>query len=103
MIKIVTEKLMATVLDVVDLGGLYPAIACFQNRVGLDIRIEQGSLTIGKKVRLSSPAADDEVEVIGIEMLSNLQDPNVARVICSRPKALAIPVGKVEGWHIAEQ
>jgi len=43
-----------------------------------------------------------EVEIVGIEMLSNPDDPHVVRVHCSRPKILALPAGKVEGWNITE-
>ena len=102
MIRTITNKLIATVIEVSNLGELFPA-SIFKGRIGLDIRIEQGSLSIGKRVRLSDPDMEEEVEIVGIEMLTNPQDPNVVRILCSKPKVLAIPTGKVEGWSIAEQ
>jgi hypothetical protein len=43
-----------------------------------------------------------EVAIVGIEVLSNRDDPNVVRIICPKPKTIALPAGKVEGWSIAE-
>ncbi len=99
--KTITNKLFATVVEVTNLGELFPA-SIFKGRVGLDVRVEQGSLTIGKKVRLSGPSSEEEVEILGIEMLSNPHDPNMVRILCFKPKVLRLPTGKVEGWNIAE-
>jgi len=54
-------------------------------------------------VRLHGLGSEEEVEIVGIEMLSHPHDPNVVRILCSKPKLLALPTGKVEGWIIAEQ
>jgi hypothetical protein len=102
MTKAVTEKLRATVLEVTDLGELYPS-SVLKGRIGLDVRIERGSLSPGKRVRLHGAGSEEEVEVIGLEMLSNPQDPNVVRILCSKPSGMALPTGKVKGWTIAEQ
>ncbi|HKI31161.1 MAG TPA: hypothetical protein VKA46_04795 [Gemmataceae bacterium] len=102
MTRTITDKLVATVIEVTDLGQLFPA-SVLKGRLGLDVRIERGSLSTGKKVRLHGLGLEEEVEIIGIEMLSNPHDPNVVRILCSKPKTLALPTGKVEGWVIAEQ
>ena len=102
MTRIITDKLVATIIEVTDLGGLYPA-SVLRGRVGLDVRVERGSLSTGKRVRLHGLGSEEEVEITGIEMLSNPHDPNVVRILCSKPKTLALPTGKVEGWIIAEQ
>ena len=101
MINTITDKLVATVVEMTDLGGLFPTSA-FKGRIALDVRIERGSLSSGKRVRLSGPGTEEEVEIVGIEMLSNPCDPNVVRILCSKPKVLALPAGKLEGWDIAE-
>ncbi len=101
MTRTITNKLVATVVEITDLGGLFPASA-LRGRIGLDIRVERGSLSTGKRVRLSGPGSEEEVEIVGIEMLSNPHDPNVVRILCSKPKVLGLPTGKVEGWNIAE-
>ena len=101
MTRTITDKLVATVIEVIDLGGLYPA-SVLNGRIGLDVRVERGSLSTGKRVRLHVLSSEEEVEITGIEMLSNPHDPNVVRILCSKPKALALPTGKVEGWIITE-
>jgi len=101
MTRTITDKLVATVVEVTDLGGLFPA-AALKGRIGLDVRVERGSLSTGKRVRLSGPSSDEEVEIVGIEMLSNPYDPNVVRILCSKPQVQALPTGKVEGWNLAE-
>src|SRR5689334_17967817 len=102
MTRTITDKLVATVIEVTDLGKRFPA-SVFKGRIGLDVRVERGSRSTGKKVRLHGQGSEEEVEVVGIEMLSNPLDPNVVRVLCSKPKMLALPTGKVEGWAIVEQ
>lgn len=101
MTRTITDKLAATVIEVTDLGGLYPA-SVLKGRIGLDVRIERGSLSTGKRLRLCGPGSEEEVEIIGIEMLRNSPDPEVVRIFCPKPKMLALPTGKVEGWTIAE-
>ena len=102
MIKTITVKLFASVVGIEGLDRAYPGIASFKDRIALDVRIEQGSLSVGKRVQLSGPGFTEPVDVVGIEMVLNIEDPNVVRILCSKPKALAIPTGKVEGWNIAE-
>lgn len=102
MTRTITDKLIATVVDVTNLDELFPA-SVLKGRIGLDVRVEQGSLSTGKKVHLSGSGTQEEVEILGIEMVSEAHDPTVVRVHCSKPKVLAIPAGKVEGWTIAEQ
>jgi hypothetical protein len=101
MTRTITDKLVATVVEVADLGGLYPA-SVLKGRIGLDVRVERGSLSTGKRVRLHGPDSEEEVEIVGIEMLSNPHDPEVVRILCPKPRMLALPTGKVEGWTIAE-
>ena len=94
-------KLIATVVEVTDLGQLYPT-SILNDRFCLDVRIDRGSLSIGKKIRLSGQGAEEEVEIVGMEMLSNPYDPNLVRILCSKPKYLALPNGKIEGLSISE-
>ena len=101
MTRTITEKLAATVLEVTDLDGLYPA-SVLKGRIGLDVRVERGSLSTWKRVLLHNPGSEEEVEIVGIEMLSNPHDPEVVRIFCAKPKMLALPAGKIEGWTIAE-
>ena len=102
MARVITDKLVATVLEVTEVDELFPA-PTLRGRIGLDVRVEQGSLSTGKKVRLHGVSSEDEVEIVGIEMLSNPHDPNVVRILCSKPRMLAVPTGKVEGWIILEK
>ncbi len=102
MTKTITDKLVATVVEVTNLGELFPA-SVLTGQIGLDVRIERGSLTTGKSVRLQGLGWEEEVEIVGIEMLSNPRDPNVVRILCSKPKRLALPTGKSEGWIILER
>jgi len=97
-----TEKLVASVIEVTDLGELFPA-SVFKGRIGLDVRIARGSLSTGKKAWLHGPGSEEQVEIIGIEMLSNPHDPDVVRIICTKPKMLSIPTGKVAGWTMVER
>lgn len=101
MTRTITDKLTATVLEVTDLGGLYPA-SVFKGRIGLDVRVERGSLSTGKRVRLHGPGLEDEVEIVGIEMLRNPHDSELVRIFCAQPRMLTLPTGKVEGWTLAE-
>ncbi len=101
MTRATTKKLVATVIEVSDLGELFPA-SVLKGRIGLDVRIGQGSLSTGKKVWLHGPDSEEQVEIVGIEMLGHLGDPDVIRIICPKPKMLAIPTGKVSGWTIVE-
>ena len=102
MTRTITDKLFATVLAVTDLGELFPA-PTLRGRIGVDVRLERGSLSTGKKVRLHGLGSEEEVEIVGVEMLSNPHDPNVVRILCSKPKLLALPTGKVEGWILVEK
>jgi hypothetical protein len=101
MTRSTTDKLFAKVIEVTDLGALFPA-SVLKGRIGLDIRIEQGSLSTGKRVRLHGLGSEEELEIVGIEMLRNPHDPNVVRILCPKPKTLTLRTGKVEGWIIAE-
>ncbi len=101
MIRTITDKLVATVIEVTDLGELYPA-SVFKGRIGLDVRIDRGELSTGKRVQLHGPGSEEEVEIVGIEMLSSPPDQEVVRILCPKPKMLTLPTGKVEGWTIAE-
>jgi hypothetical protein len=101
MTRTIISNLAATVIEITDLGELFPA-PVLKGRIGLDVRIERGSLSPGKRVRLSGPGLDVEVEIIGVEMMSNPHDPNVVRIFCSKPRMLALPTGKVEGWNISD-
>jgi hypothetical protein len=101
MTRTITDKLAATVIEVTDLGKLYP-VSVLKGQIGLDVRVERGLLSTGKRVRLHGPDSEEEVEIVGVEMLSNPHDPEVVRIFCPKPKMLALPTGKVEGWTIAE-
>src|SRR5262245_53375144 len=96
-----TDKLVASVIEVTDLGEHFPA-SVLKGRIGLAVRIVHGSLSTTKRVRLHGPDSEEEVEIVGIEMLSNPHDPGVVRIVCPKPKSLALPTGKVEGWTIEE-
>ena len=102
MTRTITNKLVATVVEVTDLGVLFPA-SVLRGRIGLDVRVDQGSLSIGKKVRLCGLGSEEEVEIVGIEMRSDPHDPSVVRIHCTKPTVLAIPNGRVEEWIIVEQ
>jgi hypothetical protein len=102
MTRTITDKLVATVLEVTEVGDLFPAPA-LRGRIGLDVRIEQGSLSTGRKVRLHGVGSEEEVEIVGIEMRGDPHDPGVVRIFCSEPKMLVLPAGKVEGWIIVER
>lgn len=102
MTKTITERLVATVIEVTDLCELYPSIAGFKGRIGLDVRVEHGSLSIGKKVRLRGPGSEEEVEIAGIEMLYNSNDPDTVRILCLKPKTSALPTGKVKSWALTD-
>src|SRR5438132_3196797 len=95
----ITNKLVATVVEVTKLDELFPA-SVLKGRIGLDVRVERGSLSSGKKVRLSGPGFEEQLEIVGIEMLNNAHDPNVVRIHCSKPKLLMPSAGKVVGWTI---
>jgi hypothetical protein len=102
MTKTITEKLIARVVGVTDLGGIYPGSTLI-GQVGVDVCVEQGSLSIGQNVRLNGPGSSEQVQITGIEMLSNPHDPNVVRILLTKPKTQLPPTGKLEGWTIAEQ
>lgn len=101
MTRTITDKLIAVVVEVADLGGLFPG-SVLKGKIGLDVRLERGSFSTGNRIRLHGPDSEEEVEITGIEMLSHPHDPNVVRILCSEPDTLALPSGKVEGWTIAE-
>lgn len=101
MTRTITDKLVATVIEITDLGGLFPASA-LKGQIALDVRVEQGSLSIGKRVRLHGSGWGVELEITGIELLRNPHDPNVIRILCSKPKTQTLPAGKEGGWLITE-
>ncbi len=102
MIRTITEKLNGTVVEIIDVDELFGAPA-LKGRIVLVIRLDQGLLSIGKKVRLSSSNSAEVIDVVGIEMSSVPSDPNLVRVLCSKPKILSLASGKVQGWSIAEE
>jgi hypothetical protein len=101
MTRTTTDKLVATVIEVTDLGGLFPT-SVLKGQIGLDVRVEQGSLCTGRRVQLHGLGLEEGLEITGIEMLRNPHDQNVVRILCSKPKMLALPTGKVRGWLITE-
>lgn len=102
MIKTVTGKLLASVAGVEYLDQTFPGVGSFKGRVAMDIRVERGTLSIGKRVRLTGPHLDEVVEVVGIEMHPNLEDPSLVRILCSKPSLIVLPTGRVTGWNIVE-
>src|SRR5437870_13031616 len=96
-----TNKLVARVVGVTNLSELFPA-PVLKGHIGLDVRVERGSLSAGKKVWLSGPGFEEEVEIVGIEMLSDAHDPNVVRVHCSKLKVVTGTAGMEEGWILTE-
>jgi hypothetical protein len=102
MMKTIAEKLAATILEATDLGGYFPA-SSLKERLALDVRVEGGALSVGKRVLLRGPAEEEDLEILGIEMLRDAHDTSVVRVQCSKPKVLSFPIGKVEGWMLAER
>lgn len=103
MIKTITDKLLATVVGMEDVERKYPGVASFKGRVALDVHIERGSLSVGKRLQLTGQQFSESLEVDGIEMALNLKDPDVVRILCTKPATLAVPSGEIEGWTIAEQ
>ena len=103
MIKTIADKLVASVVGIEDVEREYPGIASFKGRIALDVRVDRGSLSVGKRVQLSGPRFSEPVDVVGIETVLNLEEPDVIRILCSKPPTLYLPSGKVEGWCIAEQ
>jgi hypothetical protein len=103
MIKTIADKLLASVVEIEDIDRAFPGIASFKGRIALDVHIEQGTLSVGKRVQLSGPQFAESVEIVGIETVLKIEDPNVVRILCSRPSTLTVPAGKIEGWNIAEQ
>ena len=101
MTRTTTDKLVATVIEVMDLGGLFPA-SVLKGQIGLDVRVEQGSLCTGKRVRLHGLGSEEELEITGIEILRDPHDQNVVRILCSKPEVLTLPTGKLRGWLITE-
>lgn len=101
MTRTITDKLFAAVVEITDLGEVYPA-SVLKGQVGLDVRIERGALAAGKRVRLHGPGSQETVEIAGIEMHSKPRDPNIIRILCTKPKTLLLPTGQVEGWSITE-
>jgi hypothetical protein len=101
MTRTITDKLMATVIEFVELGERFPA-SVLKDQIGMDIRVEQGSVSTKKKVRLAGPDSEETLEIVGIEMLSNRNDPNLVRVFCPRPKKWTLSGGKAEGWTLSE-
>jgi hypothetical protein len=102
MIKTFTDKLLASVVGIEDVDQAYPDVSAFKGRIAVDVRIEQGSLSVGKRVQLAGPLFSETIEVVGIEMVLNLEDPNVVRILCSKPSTAPVPTGKVEGWNLVE-
>ena len=97
------DKLVATVLEITDLGEVQLADQGGSERqIELDIQVQQGELCAGKRVRLSGPGYGEEIEFRSIYLLRKLDDPSWKRIICSRPGSLAIPTGDLAGWTIAE-
>lgn len=101
MARTATDKMAATVVEITDLSALFPD-SVLKDRIALDVRIEQGSLRAGTRVRLCTAGLEEEIEVVGIELLSNPLGPDVVRIVCSRPHMLTLPTGKADGWTITE-
>jgi hypothetical protein len=101
MTRTITDKVVATVVEVTDLGELFPA-SVLKGQIGLDVRVEQGSFCTGKRVRLHGLGSEEELEITGIEMLHNPHDQNVVRILCSKPKTLELLTGELRGWLITE-
>ena len=96
-----SSKLVAKVVEIINLGELFP-VSVLKGRIGLSVRVEQGALSTGHTVRLTGPDSEEEVEIVGIEMLGDPHDPSVVRIHCSKPKVLSIPIGRVVGWNIVD-
>lgn len=101
MIRTTTDKLVAKILGILDVGTLYPG-STLEGQVALDVVVEQGILVVGSQARLSCGSVDEVVEITGVEMPSHTGNPNVIRVFCSKPATLALPNGKAEGWVLLE-
>ncbi len=99
--RTIGDTLIACVIQVIDLGALFPA-SVLQGSIALDVRVEQGSFLVGSKVRLVGPACEEEVEIVSVEMLRDPHDVDVVRIHCPKPQSLSLPVGKVEGWFLAD-
>jgi hypothetical protein len=72
-------------------------------QIGLDVRIQQGALHVGKRVRLQGPDSNEAVEAVGVELLATVPDPSLIRIHCSKPKTLDLATGKTNGWRLGEE
>lgn len=93
--------MLATVIEISNLAEILPP-SVMKGRIGLDIRIEQGSLSVGKRVKLHGLGSEEELEIVGIEMAADLHDPGLIRIHCSKPTGFPLPTGDVDGWMIEE-
>jgi hypothetical protein len=91
----------AIVLQITDLAKLLPPLSR-EGRIGVDVRVVAGAMSVGKHVRLECATSSEEIEVVAIEMLSDLREPGVVRVHCTTPRSMDSPLGRVNGWTIVE-
>ena len=59
-------------------------------------------LCTGKRVRPHGLGSEAGLEITAIEILRDLHDQNVVRILCSKPEVLTFPTGKLRRWLITE-
>jgi hypothetical protein len=98
----ISTKLTARVIASVDLESLFPAPA-FKGSVAFDVYVDRGEISTGKSVFLLGRFEKEEITIKGIEMKSDIADPNKVRILCTKPKTIKIPLPDSGGWTISEE
>ncbi len=99
MSEVMSYQVAGTVLRSINLDALLPEWSD-HGRLGLDVRVLNGTLSIGQRVILRGPSSEEKVTIIGIETLVDPNNPRVVRIHCTKPAALTAPPGNLEGWTI---
>jgi hypothetical protein len=98
----IATKLVANVVESVDLDTLFPSPA-LKGLVAFDVYVDKGEISTGKRVFLANRSVKEEVTIKGIEMRSDPADPAKVRVLCSKPKTILIPLSSDGNWTISEE
>jgi translation elongation factor EF-G len=101
MSEITSGKATAIVFRCVDLANVLPGSSP-RGRLGFDVRVTTGTLSVGQRVKVLGSGSQEEIEIIGIEVLGDRHDPHVVRVHCTKPQAVVVRTGSIEGWTMVE-
>ncbi len=99
MSEVMSYQLAGTVLRSINLDALLPECS-HQGRLGLDVRVVHGKLSIGQQLILRGPTSEEKISIIGIDTLVDPDNPRVVRIHCTKPTAFAAPEGNLQGWTI---